>query len=371
MTRIDPLRRAALAAAALHLLGAAPGCAPAGADDPGAVVLPVEVVTARRESGYAERRSYAGRVVARRASDLGFERAGRLDEVLADQGDRVEAGQVLARLDTRELRAERRRLLARRGEIEARLELARLTTQRRRKLHEAGHLASQALDETVFAERALEAERAAAVAAIENVEVRLDLSELRAPYAGSITGRQRDEGSVVSPGEPILSLIEDGVLEVHVGVPAGAAAELRAGSSHEIQVGDMRLQGELRATLAQVEVDTRTVRLVFRLAAPPARIRSGALARVTLEARVVGDGYWVPITALSESRRGLWTAYAVVEDGAGGWQVDRCQLDLIHADAERAFVRGTLRDGDRVVATGVHRLVPGQAVRPSSLAAER
>ena len=52
----------------------------------------------------------------------------------------------------------------------------------------------------------------------------------------------------------------------------------------------------------------------------------------------------------------------VVEDGARH-RVERRQVEVVHAAADRAFVRGALRTGERVVTTGIHRLVPGQRVR--------
>ncbi len=325
--------------------------------------IPVAVKAVSAETGYAVHEVHAGRVVPRRTSDLGFERAGRLTEVACDEGARVREGDVLARLDVRELRARRDEALARRRGIESRLALARVTTERRRTLHESGHLADQRLDETVHAQEGLEAELAASDAAIENLDVQLELSILRAPFAGTISQRFADEGAVVSPGEPLLRLLEDGALEVHVGVPPRAAGRLAPGAIHTIEIAGVRVEGRLTSVLPTVEADTRTVRVIFALDAPPSQVRSGALARVALESRVAAEGFWVPLTALSEARRGLWSAYVLVEEG-GEHRVERRQLEVVHAAADRAFVRGTLRDGDVIVSDGVHRLVPGQRVRP-------
>src|SRR5690606_10368034 len=61
---------------------------------PPAAVLPVVAHTVRLTSGYDVDEMHSGRVVARRTSALGFERGGRLEDVLADDGDRVDAGDV-------------------------------------------------------------------------------------------------------------------------------------------------------------------------------------------------------------------------------------------------------------------------------------
>ncbi|MDJ0867502.1 MAG: efflux RND transporter periplasmic adaptor subunit [Myxococcota bacterium] len=337
--------------------------APAAAEAAAGTLLPVETFVVELDGDYPVTESYAGRVVSRRRSALGFERGGRLERVWVDEGDTVEPGQVLAVLDTSALEAQRRQLEAQQRETEARLALARLTTERRRKLRESDHVSVQEMDEAIFAERALEASLAAARASLERVEVDLELSRIEAPYAGTVTERLEDEGTVVAPGQPLLGVVEAGALEVHVGVRPETAAELVAGARYEVEIAGARHAARLDSVLPTIEIDTRTVTVILRLDAAAPGVRSGALARVALERRVRGEGSWLPLTALAESRRGLWSAYAVVSDGEGGARVERRQLELIHAEADRAYVRGTLRAGDRLVATGLHRLVPGQRVR--------
>ncbi len=324
--------------------------------------LPVKLVEIRAVDAYPVRELHVGRVVSRRVSELGFERSGRLVEVRYDQGDRVEAGSVLARLDTRELRARRRELGAQRQRIAAELDLARATAERRQQLHRTGFLSTQLLDESTYARDSFESQLAAAEAAIEHVDVQLALSQLRAPFSGVLADRFADEGTVLQPGAPVLRLLEAGALEVHVGVPPGSAARLELGSRHRVEVEGATLDATLHTLLPTVDPDTRTLTAVFRLDAPPASVRHGSLARVALETRVASTGFWVPLEALAEGRRGLWTAYVAVPD-AEGWLAERRQVQVIHAEADRAFVSGTLFEGDRVVATGVHRIVPGMRVR--------
>ncbi len=332
---------------------------PTGAATP---ALPVELLEIRENAEYAVLRTHAGRVVTRRESALGFERSGLLVEVTHDQGDRVEAGALLARLDTRALRARRRELEAQREGIASELALARATAGRRSELYETGVVSPQNLDESVYARASLESRLLAAAASIEHLDVQLELSELRAPFAGVIAERYADEGTVLQPGAPLLRLLEDGALEVHVGMPQGVASGLEPASRHRIEVGGEEADAVLHTLLPTVDPETRTVTVVFRLESVPAAARHGALARVTLESRVERSGFWLPLTALAEGHRGLWTTY-VAASGPNGLTAERRQVEVIHTEADRAFVRGTLFDGDRVVASGAHRIVPGVRVR--------
>lgn len=326
---------------------------------------------------------YAGRVVSRRSSSLGFERSGRLESVQVDEGDRVEKGDVLAQLDTSrleakigELKAELERSQAQRQETQVRYELAQTTADRNRKLLASKQVSKQAFDESVFEAKAFSAKLAGAnaqvkyvEATIKVVEVDLDRSALKAPFTGSIVSRWADEGTTVGVGERVLRLIENQKLEVHVGIPSHATAGLELGQNYEIEIGGEIHDAKLRSLLSEIDSSTRTVTAILELGSVPRTPRVGQLARLKMVWQTEARGFWLPMTALAEGRRGLWSAYALEPDGPDRTlrKVSLRELQLLHSEEDRAFVRGTLRDGEVVVASGLHRLVPGQWVRIVSL----
>lgn len=340
--------------------------------------LPVTVTTADAQAGYAIAESYAGRVTARRTSTLGFERSGRLIEVLVDDGDAVEAGQALARLNIDPLVVERRRLVAQLAaagasveEIGAQLTLAERTRERRAELLARQHVSEQTYDDIAFEQQAATARQVAAQAglsevraAIAAVDLDIELSTIRAPFDGTILARDADEGTVVQAGQSILELIEDAVLEVRVGVPPERARDLRIGTEFDVTIDGRPHRARLEDILPRVDAATRTVPLILMLLDPEG-VRSGALARVAVMTEVTGRGFWLPLSALTEGRRGLWAAYALVPaDTADTYRVERRDVEVLHAETGRAYVRGALRPGDRIVAAGVQRIVPGQTVTP-------
>ncbi|MEM7674131.1 MAG: efflux RND transporter periplasmic adaptor subunit, partial [Verrucomicrobiota bacterium] len=71
---------------------------------------------------------------------------------------------------------------------------------------------------------------------------------------------------------------------------------------------------------------------------------------------------WVPMSALTENIRGLWSLYSINENSI----TERKVVDLIHIEDRRAFVRGNFANGETIVADGVHRLVPGLAIVPQN-----
>jgi RND family efflux transporter MFP subunit len=348
-----------------------------------ATPLPVAAVEIRLADRFEIHERLAGRVVARRRSELGFERSGRLVRIEVEEGDRVEEGALLARLDTRELEARRRELRALVESTRSRLELARITAGRQRELRRADYLSPQALDEALANESTLQAQLAADRAALEHVEVGLELSSLRAPYPAVIVRRLADEGSIASPGQSVLAVLEDGVQELQLGVPPELAGGLEPGRAYEIESGSLTLEARLRSIVPELDPATRTQTAILEIpreADPAGRLADGSLAWVRLGREIETRGAWVPLGALAEGRRGTWTAFAIVPDiDTGGDQgdargdrdgngdgdagrIERRQVEIIQAEAERAFVRGTLRDGDRIVRDGLHRLVPGMRV---------
>ena len=92
-----------------------------------------------------------------------------------------------------------------------------------------------------------------------------------------------------------------------------------------------------------------------------------------LTERILVQTIELPLTALTESSRGIWAVY-VAEPGAteGGPDdasvLSRRQVELLHLVGENVYVRGTLEPGERVVSAGLHRLVPGQRVTTSASA---
>ncbi len=271
----------------------------------GAGVISVEVETLEKATKWETRSTYSGIIKAKRKSDLSFERPGRVDEIIVEQGDRVKTGQVLARLNTEQIEAQVRKLEADRRAAEAllselkagprtetidaakarvreqdtQLELAIVNEGRRKRLLEKRLVAREEYDQARAAVERWEAEREIAqkqledlqlgtrqekiasqeavieslVAAIAATRVDLEHSVIKSPYDGSITARSIDEGYVVGSGEPVLTISEDAVLQVHVGVPPAVAQSLSSGDLLRVVVRDQQLPARLKSVVAQVD----------------------------------------------------------------------------------------------------------------------
>ncbi|NEO25716.1 MAG: efflux RND transporter periplasmic adaptor subunit [Kamptonema sp. SIO4C4] len=386
---------------------------------PEANILPVETLTAEPVTGYEVSRTYTGEVAALRSSDVGFERSGQLVSVLVESGDRVTAGQPLARLDTQNLQTQRQQLLAEKSRamaqlaelqagprqediaaaraevqnIQEQLRLKQAQRSRREYLYNEGAISQEELDEFTYSENALEArlnkaqsnlaklrngtrpEQITAQEAriqqinanIADLDVTISKSTLKAPFAAIISDRQVDEGTVVSAGQPVVSLVENATPEIRVGIPAKVAQKMRVGQTQTVQLGEQNYNATISAILPEIDPETRTQTVVLDLKQAALRhINPGQTARIEITERITQNGYWLPTSALTEGVRGLWTCYILTPspENPEVYQLQQQSVEIIHEQGDRVLVQGTIQPGDQLVATGVHRLVPSQKVRP-------
>ncbi len=378
-------------------------------------LVPVDVTTIEPVSEFQQRRTYTGTVVARRRSDLAFERSAELISMEVDDGDLVQTGQVLASLDVRRLNVQRQLLEAQKQEAEAlfqelkngprrqtieaaRAEVRNLSAQRdlRKRnlsrdetLHQQNAVTRQALDESELFVESFDAQVAAAEqqldelvegtreerivaqkamvrrlqASIDEVDVSIEDSVLTAPFDGRIARRHVDEGVVVSQGSAVLELIETTHLEARIALPVETAFKLTKQIEHKVLVGGAPYRATEKTVLPDVDLATRTRMVVFELdEAASQSVVSGEIARVEISETLPTAGYWLPQTALTRGTHGLWSVYAVVTDERGSEIVERREVEVIYTQSDRVLSRGTLENGDRIVSGGLHRVVPGQAV---------
>jgi len=155
------------------------------------------------------------------------------------------------------------------------------------------------------------------------------------------------------------------VLEAWIGVPVAAASRLQPGSQQVLEVAGRAIAATVSAVMPQLDTTTRTVWIVLAVDRGDADgLIPGQIARLSLTETVSAAGFRVPVSALVPGRRGLWGVYTLGAPHEDGFLLELADVEVLHTDADTAFIRGPLTSGQRVVAAGVHRVVPGQVVRP-------
>ena len=319
-----------------------------------AAATPVAVQPLQYEDGYVVERTFTGQVEAGSEAQLSFELGGRILSLNVAEGDRVQEGQRIATLDTALLDAEQTRLSAARAAIEDQLIFAQSRLVRAEELIKQGFASQERVDQAVATRDELRNRMAEMDAALASVAINIEKSVLYAPFSGQVGARQADAAEIVAAGQAVVSLIETNTPEVRVGLPLSMDADAVTGAAIE-------LGGEVfPARLLQIRPDldplTRTRTALFAVETDTAPIvGQTAILRVPMD--VKARGAWVPIDALKEGAGSVWTILVVEEN-----VVRSAAVELLHAEDTRAYVVGSFEDGAQMIATGAHRVVPGQTV---------
>lgn len=334
----------------------------ANAEVPPAANPPVAVNTTAltMAESYQITERFAGRLEPARQTQLSFERAGLVRQVLVEEGDRIGAGDVIARLDTAKLEAERETLKAQAEELQARRDLAQATLKRQEQLNKKGWRSAQNYDEARFSLQEIDASLRRIGASITSLNVDIEKSVLRAPFAGTIASRTMDEGAVVAAGANIVELLETNERQLRIGVSVDAARDLEVGKVYQFRAGAHVVPGAVLAKRPDLDPRTRTLSILFKVVTDK-DLPFGEIVELILPRTVQARGTWLPLTALTEGRKGLWSVLTVVERD-GTTLVSREAAEILHLEGDRAFVRGTFTAGARLLLDGTNRVTPGQKV---------
>lgn len=324
-----------------------------------APVIPVSASPLTQSDGYTVQRAFIGQVEPQKTVSVSFELAGQLSEISVDEGDRVRAGQVLARQDLSLLESERTRLRASRAAAEAQLRFAEQTVERRGELNERGFASQAGLDEALARQDELLARLAEIDASLENVAIRVAKSTLTAPFEGRVTERLVDGGETLGPGQRVLSLVALRQPQARIGVPLDLTeADLKEA---QIDLDGTLLKARLVALRPDIDPVTRTRTAIFEIGKtddPMATPAFGQTARLIVSEQIATPGIWVPITSLKEGVRGQWTLLTVDPQ-----QVVRAAVvEVLHAETARVFVRGAFAPGTMLIDAGPQRITVGQLV---------
>jgi RND family efflux transporter MFP subunit len=239
------------------------------------------------------------------------------------------------------------------------VELARLTRDRQEALSAAA-ASAQRRDEARLALAAAEAALAEADARLAAITIELEKSELRAPFAGRIAARRADEGAMLAAGAPVVEVLETGRPRARIGIAPEVAAGLVPGAEYALEIDGRERPARLAALRPDLDPASRTVTALFDLDGGGG-VPFGATAVFAAETFHAAEGAWLPLSALVDGGRGTWVVYTLAEDGDAE-RIAREAVEVLSVQGDRAYVRGALPEGVRVVRDGTHRVRPGQAV---------
>ncbi|NBX40363.1 MAG: efflux RND transporter periplasmic adaptor subunit [Gammaproteobacteria bacterium] len=285
--------------------------------------------------------------------------SGRIAAVLVEIGDRVRAGQVLARLDTATIAPAVGSLQAQLEEARANSAVAESDYRRAQAVAAIGALSQQDIDKRRASAVAAEARVKVVAAQLNEATARLRRTEIRAPFDGLVLTRAAEVGQLSSPGAaPLFRIGRAGAIEMRGNVAEADLPRLRVGQLAVVTVTGVarEFRGSVRLIGAVIDGQTRlgSVRVALT---PDPDLRPGAFARGRVE---VGKGRrsMVPQTAILSDLDGNYV-YVVDPQGV----VQRRNVNVAQSRPEGVVIASGLADGERVVSTAGAYLRPGEKVR--------
>ena len=337
---------------------------------------PVTVQTAAIVTTYPSQQfvvlNATGYVVPQRKAAIASKATGRLDWLGVAEGSRVKAGEVIARLDSRDVAAQARSAeasvaaaRAALAQAEADAHEAALQLQRDRDLQARGFVAQAAVDTA----RARADRTAAAVANAraginvaeanaQNARISVDYTAIRAPFDGIILSKSANVGDIITPFSAaaeskgaVVTMADMASLEVEADVSESSLAKVHVGQPCEITLDalpDARFRGRISRMVPTVDRAKATVMTKVKFDAIDPRILPEMTAKVAFLSREIGPAEQQPVVAVTPdaivSRDGRSVVFVV--------RSDRAVAVPVQAGArlgEQVAISGAVQPGERVV----------------------
>jgi membrane fusion protein (multidrug efflux system) len=310
--------------------------------------------------------SVIGTVAAVQGVTVSADLPGIVESISFDSGKRVEAGDVLVKLDTRQERAQL-------AVAESQRDLSKLNFDRAQQLLQKGVVAQAEYDR-------MAAETKQAESRVGEIRAMIDRKQIRAPFSGTLGIRQINLGQYLEGGSAVVPLQSMDPVYVNFDVPQQVVASLKLGD--EVRVSQDSIAavvpaGRVTAINSVVDEATRNVQIQAVFRNPRAALRPGMFVEVEARLGTSAAVVALPATAVSYAPYGN-SVYVVKDlkgkDGKSYRGVEQRFVKLGSGRGDQVAVVSGLHAGEEVVTSGVFKLRNGASVlinnkiRPSNSA---
>lgn len=308
--------------------------------------LNVEVEVAQPRS-MTDRSIRTGNIIPSEDVDLTFETSGKIVEISFLEGQSVQKGQLLAKINDRPLQAQLRKL-------KAQLPLAEDRLYRQQTLLEKNAVSQESYESVATELEKLKAD-------IELMEANIAQTELHAPFAGVVGLRQVSEGAYVTPQSKVARLSKLSPLKIEFSVPESYAGEVHKGTNITFSMEDSRgrmseHRAEVYAVESKIDHDTRTLTARALYNNNTGEMLAGRFVTVTIDRREIKDAMSVPSESIiPEMGRNIVYLYR-----AG--RALPVEVETGIRTESRVQILNGIGTGDTVIVTGVMQLRTGSEV---------
>ena len=328
-----------------------------------AAPVAVEIATGEVQTVPSQTRA-TGSVEPSRRVMPGTKILGRVAAVPVREGDRVTRGQLLAKLESRDLEATVAQAEAALAMARAQLDNTRVHYDRMADLHSRASVTDKALEDATTGFRVAEAALAQAEANLAATRVQLGYAEVRSPLAGWVVAKRVEAGDMTSPGVAMFTVEDLSQVKISVRVPEAEVVDLAEGGDAVVEVSGRRTAATIDRIVPAGDPASRTFSVQLLLDNPDGALKSGMFARVNF---VHGERSALSVPSSAVVRRGQLEGLFVVSDDG---DAARARLRWIKTgrgddelgDGPRVEVLSGLDPGERYVVSPPPGLLDGAVV---------
>ncbi len=353
----------------LAMLGFAGACGDPGnadAPEPEAISRPVSVEGVKARS-YASWTNVPGIVEADVDMELAFRVAGFVETLSVEEGQRVEAGAVVARLDPRDYEREVRSAQAILDSAEARAADTKREFDRQERLLDSNSTSTRSLESARSAHQISSADARQARVGLETARVALEDCVLRAPVTGHVQKRQLEEHEFASARTAIIVLSRLEPVKVRASVADRHLASLVLGGKVEVRSGAWPgrvFAGRISQLAVGADSVTHTIPFEVEVANADLALRPDMVVEASVATGVTPELVTLPINAVVRDGA-LRTLCFVAEQTAQGLRAATRPLVLGPLQGNRVVIERGIAAGDRVIVRGQHFLRHGDPIHLS------
>ncbi len=299
-----------------------------------------------------EKASFAGTVVAEDTARLSTRIAGFVEKIYVKTGDKVKKGQLLIKVDPKDLIAQRESLLAQIEATKARVWAAKRTYERLLALKDVGGVTEQQLDNAKAQYEALKNSVKAMEASLRAIDNNLRYAEIKAPFDGIVSAKWVNEGDFVGPGRLLLN-IDKPPYEVLVFLPERFFGKVKVGDKLEVEINGKTIEAPVVEVAPALDPSSRSFLVKVKL---PKKCKVGSGKSVYVNVPEIKKKKVILVPEKALFKWGDFTAVYVVDD-RGIIRLRFVRLGLKYGD--KYEVLAGLKPGDVIVVEGISKACDG------------
>ncbi len=307
--------------------------------------ISVEVMTVSNES-FSDFISIIGTVKPFRKADLGYQAGGTLKKLLIDKGNYVRAGDTLAIIDNDVLAANLK-------SAKAAYDLAQVNFVKQ---------------ETIFKDRInsefqlLEAKynRDQAQGNYELIKAQYDKTFITAPFSGKVDNKFYEEGELVLPGMPIVTLIDISKIKIEAGVPENYSGKVKYGGEVFLNNKELFTQpitGKISYVGSSLTAENRTFPVEILLYKFPPTLKPEMIVELSIKNQDYKNVYIIPEEVITRTDQG-YIVFVQKENKA-----IQKNISIISRFENKVAVKDGLNEGDKLIIVGYQNLVDGESIK--------